>query len=49
MHVNLFEDLAHFGHITSTYDYPVLVNGRYIISPSPIPKFDNPKMNLNPA
>jgi alpha-D-ribose 1-methylphosphonate 5-phosphate C-P lyase len=49
MHVNLFEDLAHFGHITSTYDYPVLVNGRYIMSPSPIPKFDNPKMNLNPA
>jgi alpha-D-ribose 1-methylphosphonate 5-phosphate C-P lyase len=49
MHVNLFEDLAHYGHISSTYDYPVLVNGRYIMSPSPIPKFDNPKMNLNPA
>jgi alpha-D-ribose 1-methylphosphonate 5-phosphate C-P lyase len=49
MHVNLFEDLAHYGHISSTYDYPVLVNGRYIISPSPIPKFDNPKMHLNPA
>jgi alpha-D-ribose 1-methylphosphonate 5-phosphate C-P lyase len=27
----------------------VLVNGRYIMSPSPIPKFDNPKMHLNPA
>jgi alpha-D-ribose 1-methylphosphonate 5-phosphate C-P lyase len=49
MHVNLFEDLAHYGHISSTYDYPVLVNGRYIMSPSPIPKFDNPKMHLNPA
>ena len=49
MHVNLFEDLAHYGHISSTYDYPVLVNGRYIMSPSPIPKFDNPKMHLNAA
>ena len=49
MHVNLFEDLAHYGHISSTYDYPVLVNGRYIMSPSPIPKFDNLKMHLNPA
>jgi len=49
MHVNLFEDLAHYGHIATTYDYPVLVNGRYIMSPSPIPKFDNPKMHLNPA
>ena len=49
MHVNLFEDLAHYGHISSTYDYPVLVNGRYIMSPSPIPKFDNTKMHLNPA
>ena len=49
MHVNLFEDLAHYGHISSTYDYPVLVNGRYIMSPSPIPKFDNPKMHQNPA
>ncbi len=49
MHVNLFEDLAYYGHISSTYDYPVLVNGRYIMSPSPIPKFDNPKMHQNPA
>jgi alpha-D-ribose 1-methylphosphonate 5-phosphate C-P lyase len=49
MHVNLFEDLAHYGHIATTYDYPVLVNGRYIMSPSPIPKFDNPKMHQNPA
>ena len=49
MHVNLFEDLARYGHIATTYDYPVSVNGRYIMSPSPIPKFDNPKMHQNPA
>jgi alpha-D-ribose 1-methylphosphonate 5-phosphate C-P lyase len=26
-----------------------MVNQRYIMSPSPIPKFDNPKMHMNPA
>lgn len=31
------------GGIAPTYDYPVTVNGRYLTSPSPIPKFDNPK------
>ncbi len=49
MHVKLYEDIARHGHIASTYDHPVLVNGRYVMSPSPIPKFDNPKMHLNPA
>lgn len=45
MYVKLYEDIAHFGRIATTYDYPVMVNGRYLMSPSPIPKFDNPKMN----
>jgi alpha-D-ribose 1-methylphosphonate 5-phosphate C-P lyase len=49
MHVRLYEDIARFGRITTSYDYPVLVNGRYIMRPSPIPKFDNPKMDMNPA
>ncbi len=49
MHVKLYEDIARYGHIATTYDYPVLVNGRYVMSPSPIPKFDNPKMHMNPA
>jgi len=44
MHVNLYEDIARYGHIATTYGYPVMVNGRYLMSPSPIPKFDNPKM-----
>jgi alpha-D-ribose 1-methylphosphonate 5-phosphate C-P lyase len=25
------------------------VNGRYLMRPSPIPKFDNPKLDRNPA
>ena len=49
MHVKLYEDIARCGHIASTYDYPVLVNHRYVMAPSPIPKFDNPKMHMNPA
>jgi alpha-D-ribose 1-methylphosphonate 5-phosphate C-P lyase len=49
MYVKLYEDIARFGHIATTYDYPVLVNQRYIMSPSPIPKFDNPKMHMSPA
>jgi alpha-D-ribose 1-methylphosphonate 5-phosphate C-P lyase len=49
MNVRLYEDIAQLGAIASTYDYPVLVNGRYLTSPSPIPKFDNPKMHMNPA
>ncbi|QIZ51710.1 carbon-phosphorus lyase complex subunit PhnJ [Dickeya zeae] len=45
MQVKLYEDIARFGHIATTYAYPVKVNGRYIMDPSPIPKFDNPKMH----
>jgi alpha-D-ribose 1-methylphosphonate 5-phosphate C-P lyase len=49
MHVKLYEDIARYGHIATTYDYPVIVNSRYLMRPSPIPKFDNPKMDMNPA
>ena len=49
MHVRLYEDIVRFGHIATAYDYPVRVNGRYLMRPSPIPKFDNPKMNRSAA
>ena len=49
MHVKLYEDIAHYGQISTAYDYPVRVNGRYVMSPSPIPKFDNPKLDNSPA
>ncbi|CAA6606488.1 carbon-phosphorus lyase complex subunit [Rhodospirillaceae bacterium LM-1] len=49
MHVKLYEDIARFGRIASSYNYPVLVHGRYVMAPSPIPKFDNPKMDRMPA
>jgi alpha-D-ribose 1-methylphosphonate 5-phosphate C-P lyase len=45
MHVKLYEDIAHHGHIATSYAYPVKVADRYVMDPSPTPKFDNPKMN----
>ncbi|MBB4303613.1 alpha-D-ribose 1-methylphosphonate 5-phosphate C-P lyase [Rhodobium orientis] len=49
MHVKLYEDIARHGHIATTYAYPVKVSGRYVMDPSPTPKFDNPKMDNSPA
>ncbi|WP_233577830.1 alpha-D-ribose 1-methylphosphonate 5-phosphate C-P-lyase PhnJ [Paracoccus yeei] len=49
MHVKLYEDIARHGEIATSYDYPVKVGGRYVMDPSPIPKFDNPKLAGNPA
>jgi alpha-D-ribose 1-methylphosphonate 5-phosphate C-P lyase len=49
MHVKLYEDIARHGRIATTYAYPVLVNGRYVMDPSPIPKFDNPKLGMSEA
>jgi alpha-D-ribose 1-methylphosphonate 5-phosphate C-P lyase len=44
MHVKLYEDIARHGAIATSYAYPVKVEGRYVMDPSPIPKFDNPKL-----
>lgn len=49
MHVKLYEDIARNGHIATTYAYPVKVNERYVMDPSPTPKFDNPKMHQSEA
>ena len=49
MHVKLYEDIARHGHIATAYAYPVEVAGRYVMDPSPIPKFDNPKLSGSAA
>ena len=49
MHVKLYEDIAHYGEIATTYAYPAKVAERYVFDPSPIPKFDNPKLDNCPA
>ncbi|NVO27257.1 alpha-D-ribose 1-methylphosphonate 5-phosphate C-P-lyase PhnJ [Donghicola sp. C2-DW-16] len=49
MHVKLYEDIARHGAIATSYAYPVQVEGHYVMDPSPIPKFDNPKLGDNAA
>jgi alpha-D-ribose 1-methylphosphonate 5-phosphate C-P lyase len=49
MHVKLYEDITRFGRVAVAYDHPVMVNERYLMSPSPIPAFDNPKLDRMPA
>ncbi len=47
MHVKLYEDISQHGAIATAYAYPVKVEGRYVMDPSPIPKFDNPKLEMD--
>ena len=49
MHVKLYEDIARHGHIATAYAYPAMVEARYLMDPSPTPKFDNPKIHMSPA
>ncbi len=49
MHVKLYEDVTRHGRITINRDYPVMVEGRYLMSPTPIPTFDNPRLHDMPA
>lgn len=46
MHVKLYEDITQHGQIATSYAYPVKIEGRYVMDPSPIPRFDNPKMEM---
>ena len=46
MWLMLYEDIAKYGEITAGADYPVLVNRRYIMAPSPIPRWDVPKLHM---
>jgi alpha-D-ribose 1-methylphosphonate 5-phosphate C-P lyase len=43
--LKLYEQIVKAGSITQGSSYPSLVNGRYVISPSPIPRWDVPKLN----
>jgi alpha-D-ribose 1-methylphosphonate 5-phosphate C-P lyase len=46
-YVSLYENVSRYGRIAATAGYPVMVDERYLMSPSPIPKFDNPKLDEN--
>ena len=43
--VFLYENIVKWGEITIGARYPSLVNQRYLIDPSPIPRWDVPKLN----
>ncbi|MDA8424692.1 MAG: alpha-D-ribose 1-methylphosphonate 5-phosphate C-P-lyase PhnJ [Treponema sp.] len=45
----LFEEIQRYGRVATGADHPVEVHGRYVMAPSPIPRFDNPKLDGNPA
>jgi len=49
MYVKLYEDIASCGKIATSFDYPVQVNNRYVMSPSPIPRYDNLKLHQSPG
>jgi len=45
MWVSLYESYVRFGSLMRGAGYPVKVNGRYLMSPSPIPRWDVPNLN----
>lgn len=45
MWLSLFEDLTQYGEISVSSEYPVMVEGRYVMNPSSIPRYDNKKLS----
>jgi len=45
MWIYLYEDIVRFGEISIGARYPVVVNDRHIMDPSPIPRWDIPKLD----
>ncbi|OCT12243.1 carbon-phosphorus lyase complex subunit PhnJ [Paenibacillus pectinilyticus] len=45
----LFEQIMKYRSVSTGADHPVMVHDRYVMAPSPIPKFDNPKLNSSEA
>lgn len=43
--VHLYEDVVRWGEITISHRYPVRVHGHYVMDPSPIPRWDVPKLH----
>lgn len=45
--LGLFDQIIRFGSTTTGADHPVKVNGRYVMAPSPIPRFDTLKLHMS--
>jgi alpha-D-ribose 1-methylphosphonate 5-phosphate C-P lyase len=48
MWVSLYEDKVRNGVITQTTGYPCLVNERYVVATTPIPRWDIPRLHESP-
>lgn len=46
MWLYLYEDIVQFREITIGARYPVMVNQRYVMDPSPIPRWDVPRLHM---
>lgn len=47
--VKLYEDLVKFDEVTISHRYPTRIDGHYVIDPSPIPRWDVPKLDSSAA
>jgi alpha-D-ribose 1-methylphosphonate 5-phosphate C-P lyase len=47
--VKLYEDIREFDEITISHRYPTRINGHYVLDPSPIPRWDVPKLHMSRA
>jgi len=45
----LYEDIVQFDEITISHRYPTRINGHYVIDPSPIPRYDVPRLHQSRA
>jgi alpha-D-ribose 1-methylphosphonate 5-phosphate C-P lyase len=45
MWLSLYEQLVRYGRFMQGADYPVIVNRRYLMNPSPIPRWDTPALH----
>lgn len=47
--VKLYEDIVKYDEITISHRYPTRINNHYVIDPSPIPRWDVPKIHQSKA
>lgn len=47
--LQLFEQVMKYGRTATGADHPVFVHNRYVMAPSPIPRFDNAKLHQSEA
>ncbi|MCL2635009.1 MAG: alpha-D-ribose 1-methylphosphonate 5-phosphate C-P-lyase PhnJ [Betaproteobacteria bacterium] len=45
----LYEDIVQFDEITISHRYPTRINAHYVIDPSPIPRYDIPRLHRSRA